>query len=562
MTDGSNILVVDDDRESLAFLTNMLRAEGYEVRSTDSGQLALASAAAMPPQLILLDVRMPDLDGFEVCRRLKGCENTRDIPIIFVTAARDVEERIQGLQLGAVDFINKLFRPEEILARVRTHLELGRLRADLEKKVSQRTAELRTANERLQEELAQRRLAEQALRESEERFRSLADTAPVGIWVTNQDKLASFYNKRALTFTGWTMEQLIGNRWTELVHPEDRDDFCSAFHAAVAAQRAFRTECRMRRADGQYRWVLNTGTPRFVERIYVGHIGTIIDTTDLKLNHEQILAAEKLESLGALAAGIAHDFNNMLGAIFGESDVALLETTSNSPGRENIERIKAVAVRASEIVKLLMAYAGDTDVAKEVVDLSRIVEEVIRLLRGSISERTALHANLAKHLLVRVNATQIRQVVLNLVKNAEEALKGQGGLITVTTERVHIGQPPAVESSTDLSEGEYIRLGISDTGCGMTQDVQARAFDPFYTTKFLGRGLGLAVVQGILRSHRGHIDIRSKQGEGSTFEILLPCAGSPSERTEHLPHRTAAQLTPKSFFARKGFRQPNFVAGD
>jgi len=529
MTDGFRILVVDDDKESLALLTNMLRAEGYEVRPADNGQVALASAAVSPPQLILLDIRMPDMDGFEVCRRLKAPENTRDIPIIFITAAREVEERVQGLRLGAVDFINKLFRPEEILARVRTHLELGRLRADLEKKVAQRTAQLRAANERLQEELAQRRLAEQALRESEERFRSLADTAPVGIWVTNPDKLASFYNKRALTFTGWTMEQLVGNRWTELVHPEDRDDVCSAFHAAVAAQRAFRTECRMRRSDGQYRWVLNTGIPRFVERVYVGHIGTIIDTTDLKLNHEQILAAEKLESLGALAAGIAHDFNNMLGAIFGESDVALLETTSNSPGRENIERIKAVAVRASEIVRLLMAYAGDTDVAKEVVDLSRIVDEMIHLLRGSVSEKTVLHANLAKHLLVRANATQIRQVVLNLIKNAEESLKGQGGLIAVTTERVHIGRPATAESLAGLPDGKYVRLVVSDTGCGMPPDVQARAFDPFYTTKFLGRGLGLAVVQGILRSHHGRIDIRSKQGDGSMFEILLPCADSPSE---------------------------------
>src|SRR6266849_7730676 len=131
MTDGSSILVVDDDRKSLALLTNMLAAEGYDVRPADSGQLALASAALKPPQLILLDIRMPVLDGFEVCRRLKACEKTRDVPIMFITSARDVEVRVEGLRLGAVDFINKLFRPEELLARVRTHLELGRLRADL-----------------------------------------------------------------------------------------------------------------------------------------------------------------------------------------------------------------------------------------------------------------------------------------------------------------------------------------------------------------------------------------------------------------------------------------------
>jgi PAS domain S-box-containing protein len=543
MTDGFNILVVDDDRESLALLTSMLGAEGYEVRPADSGQLALASATAKPPHLILLDIRMPGMDGFEVCRRLKACEYTRNIPVIFLTSARDVEERMEGLRLGAVDFINKLFRPEELLARVRTHLELGRLRGDLEKQVVQRTAELRKANERLQEELVKRRLTEQALRESEERFRNLADTAPVAIWVTNPDQLGSFFNQRALRFAGRTIEELIGNRWTELVHPDDRDGFRSAYHSAVVARRPFRMECRMLRADGVYRWVLNTGIPRFVERVYVGHIGTVVDTTELRLSQERKLATQKLESLGALAAGIAHDFNNMLGAIFAEADVALLETTPDSPGRENIERIKAVAIRASDVVKLLLAYAGGTEVAIEEVDLSRIVEEMLDLLHGSISERAVLRTNLPKDLFIRANAAQIRQVILNLIKNAGEAIEGQDGFIELTTERVHMGEADGAQCPPGVPDGEYIRLAVSDTGCGMTEEVQARAFDPFYTTKFLGRGLGLAVVHGILRSHGGHIHILSRQGTGSTFQILLPCARMASEESKALLRR----LTPSPF---------------
>jgi PAS domain S-box-containing protein len=543
MTDGSSILVVDDDRESLALLTSMLGEQGYDVRPADSGQLALASAAFKPPELILLDIRMPVMDGFEVCRRLKACENTRDVPIMFITSARDVEERVEGLRLGAVDFINKLFRPEEVMARVRTHLELGRLRADLERQVLQRTAELRTANERLQQELIQRRLAEQALRESEERFRSLADTAPVAIWVTDPDRLGSFFNKQALTFTGRTMEELRGNRWTELVHPDDRNGVCSIYHSAVVARRPFRMECRMQRADGQYRWVLNTGIPRFVERVYVGHIGTVVDTTDLKVSHEQMLATQKLESLGALAAGIAHDFNNMLGAIFAEADVALLETTPDSPGRENIERIKAVAVRASEIVKLLLTYAGGTQAAMEEVDLSLIVEEMLDLLQGSISEKAVLRCNLPKDLFIRANAAQIRQVVLNLIKNAGEAIEAHGGFIELTTARVHMGQPTGAQCPPGVPAGEYIRLEVSDTGCGMTEEVQARAFDPFYTTKFLGRGMGLAVVHGILRSHGGHIQILSGPGTGSTFQVVLPCARIASEE----PMALLKRVTPSPF---------------
>ena len=544
MTNGSNILIVDDDKESLALLKGVLETEGYDVQSADNGQLALASAAANPPHLILLDIRMPGIDGFEVCRRLKDCENTKAIPLMFITSTREVGERVEGLRLGAVDFINRFFQPEELLARVRTHLELGRLRTDLERQVMERTAELRRANERLLEELEQRRLTEQALRESEARFRNLADTAPVGIWVTDPNRLAVFYNKRTLTFSGRTMDQLIGDRWVELVHPDDRDGVCAAYRSAVGSRRPFRMECRMRRADGQYRWVLNTGIPRFVDHLYVGHIGTVVDMTDLKLSHEQMLAAQKLESLGALAAGIAHDFNNILGVIFAESDVALLELTTDSPGRPNVERIKAVAVRASEIVKLLTAYAGDTDMAMEDVDLSKIVEEMIELLSDSISESALVHTSLANKLLVRANAAQIQQVVLNLVKNAVEALEGRDGLIAVSTERVHVGPAAVAESLADIPEGEYVRLLVSDTGCGMTQEVQAKALDPFYTTKFLGRGLGLAVVQGVLRSHGGHIQILSKHGSGSTFQILLPCAPAASDKTTaSLRHLTPSPFT-------------------
>lgn len=543
MTHGSSILIVDDDTESLALLTGTLEAEGYEVRPAESGQLALALAATKPPDLILLDIRMTGMDGFEVCRKLKDCEDTRKIPVMFITSSREVEERLEGLRLGAVDFINRFFRPEELLARVRTHLELGRLRADLEKQVMQRTSELRRANQQLQEELAQRRLTEQALRESEERFRNLADTAPVAIWATDPDRLGSFFNERALTFTGRTLEQLLGNGWTELVHPDDRAGICAEYCSAVVTRRPFRMECRMKRADGQYRWVLNTGIPRFVDRAYVGHIGTGVDTTDLKLSQKQMLATQKMESLGALAAGIAHDFNNMLGVIFAESDVALLETTLDSPVRQNLERIKAVAVRASEIVKLLIAYAGGTEMAMENVDLSLIVEEMTELIRDSISERAVLRTSLANNLMVRANAAQIRQVVLNLIKNAEEAIEGGDGVIAISAERVYIGRPPAPEGPIGTPEGEYVRLMVSDTGCGMTQEVQAKALDPFYTTKFLGRGLGLAVVQGILRSHGGHIQIMSKHGTGSTFQILLPCAPLAPEQTK----ASAERVTPSPF---------------
>src|SRR5207302_752823 len=159
----------------------LLAAEGYHVRSANSGQLALASASARPPELILLDIRMPGMDGFEVCCRLKAAERTRDVPLIFISSAADVADRVAGLAMGAVDYIATPFLREELLARVRAHLELGRLRTHLERQVEQRTIELHCTIERLLE--------------SEGRFRSIADTAPILIWVSAPDKYCTFVNK-------------------------------------------------------------------------------------------------------------------------------------------------------------------------------------------------------------------------------------------------------------------------------------------------------------------------------------------------------------------------------
>jgi len=546
MIDAGTILVVDDEPESLALLTDILLGAGYQIRPADDGQLALESVLTKVPDLILLDIRMPGMDGFQVCRQLKARQESRGIPLIFISAADELEERVEGLRLGAVDFISKPFRSEELLARVRTHLELGRLRAGLEAQVAIRTAELQLANEQLRRDLVERNMIEQALRESEGRFRDLADTAPVIIWVTGPEREMTFCNRPGLDLAGRTMAEL--SEWKNYAHPDDLHRLYPEFCAIMEARRPFQLEARLRRADGEYRWMLHTGIPRFVERVYVGHIGTMVDITDLKRNHEQILATQKLESLGTLAAGIAHDFNNLLGSICAQADLALSESPSDSPVREILDGIGGVAVRGSEILNLIMDYAGSKgdNAGFELVKLSSLIEEMIGFLQIFISKKAELEINLDHSLeAIPVNPAQIRRVVMNLVTNASEALEGQEGLIRISTASARLDHGVGFSGGVSLSPGEYVVLTVSDTGCGMTEQAQARAFDPFYTTKAVGRGLGLSAVPGILSAHGGGIDLISVPRQGSTFRVFLPCdLGTPEERGRTI--KAGGHSTPKN----------------
>jgi PAS domain S-box-containing protein len=497
------ILVVDDESESRTLLTTILKAEGYEVRPADKGELALASIGVERPELILLDIRMPGMDGFEVCRRLKACEETRDIPLLFLSGSVEMSERVEGLKLGAVDFVTKPFHREELLARVRTHLELGRLRSNLERQVEERTAELR---------------------ESEQRFRTMADAAPVMIWASGVDKLCTFFNRGWLEFTGRSLEEEQGNGWAEGVHPDDLERCCATYYSSFDERRSFQMEYRLRRADGEYRWVIDRGVPRFAPGgAFQGYIGSCIDISDLKRAQQEALDRQKLESVGALTAGIAHDFNNLLGSIIAEADLALSGLNTGQPPGEEIQRIITIAFRASEIVRELMVFAGQETTNFARVDVSPLVEEMLELLKVSISKHAILKADLRKDLPAIIgHAAQIRQVIMNLIINASEAIGEKKGVITVTTSRINGDKDRAAGNAIDVPEGDWIRLEVSDTGRGMTEEQISRIFDPYFTTKLGGRGLGLAVVHGVVRTHGGMINVVSATNQGTKFQILLP----------------------------------------
>jgi signal transduction histidine kinase len=272
--------------------------------------------------------------------------------------------------------------------------------------------------------------------------------------------------------------------------------------------------------------VLAKGTPRFAGDVHIGQIGITTDITELKQSQEQLQAAQKLESLGVLAGGIAHDFNNLLGGIHAEAELVETDLAVGSAAREEVQRIKMAAIRGSEIVRELMIYAGENQKDfNESVDVSLLVEEMLELLKVSISKQVALRTDFRGELpTVWGNAPQIRQLMMNLVLNASEAIGDAQGVITVTAAQVSGGSDLAPNNTTDLTPGDYVRIEVSDTGGGMTNETKAKIFDPFFSTKFPGRGLGLAVVRGIVRDLGGAINVVSAPGQGAVFQVLLPSA--------------------------------------
>jgi len=244
----------------------------------------------------------------------------------------------------------------------------------------------------------------------------------------------------------------------------------------------------------------------------------------------QIQQAQKLESLGVLAGGIAHDFNNLLTGILGNSDLALTHVAPESPVTKHIKQIKTTAERAADLSRQMLAYSGRGSFVIEQIDLSDLVNEMGHLLEVSISKKAVIRYEVAAEAALMVgDVTQIRQVVMNLITNASDAMGDDEGVITLATGTVECDRANLADAYVDdqLADGVYVYLEVADTGCGMDNETRRRIFDPFFTTKFTGRGLGLASVIGIIRGHRGAVVVDSKPGKGTRFRVLFPTDTSP-----------------------------------
>ena len=247
---------------------------------------------------------------------------------------------------------------------------------------------------------------------------------------------------------------------------------------------------------------------------------------------KQILHAQKLESLGVLAGGIAHDFNNILMAIMGNADLALMRINKESPVVENLHLIEQAAAKAADLAKQMLAYAGRGKFFVEHLDLNRLLEEMLHMLEVSISKKVMLRFIPTPNIpAIEADATQIRQIIMNLVINASEATGDNSGVIVITTGCMDCDKDSLKDVWLDenLTKGLYVYMEITDTGCGMDRETMMKIFDPFFSTKFTGRGLGMAAVLGIVRGHKGAIKIFSEPGKGTTFKILLPASSEPAK---------------------------------
>lgn len=419
--------------------------------------------------------------------------------------------------------------------------------------------------------------AEAVVRESEARFRNMADSTPMMMWVTDPTGYCTYLNRTWYAFTGQSEAEAEGYGWLEAIHPDDKARAEEIFLGAHAARRTFTMEYRLRRADGVYRWTIDAASPRFdASGEYLGYVGSVIDiderreiedalrateaelrelnatlearvedrTHELQAAHESLRQSQKMEAVGQLTGGIAHDFNNLLAGISGSLE---LLSKRLSEGRLNgmeryIDAAQSAAQRAASLTQRLLAFSRRQTLDPRPTDVNRLINGMDDLIRRSVGPDVEVEVVGAGGLwTTKVDPSQLENALLNLCINARDAMAPDGGRLTIETSNKWLDDRASRER--DLPPGQYVSLCVTDTGAGMTPEIQAQVFDPFFTTKPMGQGtgLGLSMIHGFVRQSGGQVRIYSEVGKGTTMCLYLPRHMGESGGEEEIPDQAVAE---------------------
>jgi len=389
--------------------------------------------------------------------------------------------------------------------------------------VKRKTSELREANAHLTEDIEKRMEAEEALRISEERFRSLVENSSDWIWEFDENEIFTYASPRVKELLGYEPDEVVGRSAFDFIPEDGREEVAREFIFFKEARKPFANLLNVNQhKDGHRVTIESSGVP-IIDREgkFHGYRGIDRDISERRELETKLRQAYKMEAIGTLAGGIAHDFNNILSAILGYTGLARLEIGKSDPAQQSLQEVLNAGLRAKELVKHILAFSRQTEQQKLPVYIGPLFKEALKLLRASIPSTIDIKQDISKEFwAILADPTQIHQVIMNLCTNAAQAMEPDGGVLRVCLRNVDNRST----ERADLFPGRYVQLSVSDTGMGIDPELQKRIFDPYFTTKDVGKGtgMGLAVVHGIVKSHGGLIEVESQPGQGTTFHVYFP----------------------------------------
>src|SRR5258708_5086967 len=511
MNEKIHVLLIEDNALDARLVKGMLEHDESGIftlkhaLTLEEGLRSLAPTCVY--QVILLDLGLPDTNGLQTLRQIMPV--AEGASVVVLTGLQDEELGIAALREGAHDYIIK-----------------GQIQGGPLRRILRYAVERHKLDSELRAEIKRRTRVQEALQLSEQRYRLLAETAPIGILLTNEQGEFIDANTQALRMFGYKREELIGEAIEILLperlrcaHQEHRSSYMKEPHTRPLARGI---ELTARRKDGT-EFLVEIALRPLVTNDGVLVSSTVIDITERKKMEEQRRLSQRMEAIGKLSGGVAHDFNNLLAVILGCSDVVLEMLPADHPAIRKIEMIRKAGASAADLTRQLLAFGRQQMLQPRVLDLKEILEQIQSLLHRLIGENIEFKLSLDPSLgRVKADPGQIEQVLLNLAINARDAMP-LGGRLTIAAHNVELDDSYNADHK-EVIPGRYIMLAVEDTGCGMDHDTQSRIFDPFFTTKELGKGtgLGLATVYGIVKQSGGYIWVYSELDKGTLFKVYLP----------------------------------------